>query len=284
MSPKSDIENTNVENTDTVKDLETSEIEQLSKEKTEPVAQDDTGEDLKQASQKEETLSLIKRPAELANQDRVWLQNLVNKSNLGLKRVLIGTCATLFVSVGIFVLMLGEVSNRLGGVDVMLGGLTTRAIKLNSVLESFDEFNKTLVVLVEAQELLSKEQEDLSTVITALDQNAPKATQQAVVLGTSELAADFEALKGQVQSQVKGLKSLSRDVSQLRAQVKTFGVKVSDVVALSASVEALITLEKEQYLSVLERQAEIQASQSGQQLPKVPRDIDMIFFSDKASK
>ena len=273
-----------IENTDTEKDLETAETEQVSEEKTEPVTQHEKGEDLKPASQEEETQSLIKRSSEFADQDRIWLQKLVNKSNLGLKRVLIGTGATLVVSVGIFVLMLGEVSNRLAGVDTMLDALTTRAVKLNSVLESFDEFNKTLGILVEAQELLSKEQEDLSKVITDLDQNGPKATQQAIEFGTSELAADVGALKGQVQSQVKGLKTLSKDVSQLGAQVKNFGVKVSDVVALSASVEALITLEKEQYLSVLERQAKIQASQSGQQLPKVPRDTDMIFFSDKASK
>jgi hypothetical protein len=271
-------------NTDTEKDLETTETERVSEEKIEPVIQDKTDEDLKQVSHEVETQSLIKQPIELAGQDRVWLQNLMNKSNLGLKRVLIGTGATLVVSVGIFVLMLGEVSNRLAGVDVMLDALTTRAVKLNSVLESFDEFNKTLGFLVEAQELLSKEQEDLSKVITDLDQNGPKATQQAVELGASELAADFGALKGQLQSQVKGFKMLSKDVSQLGAQVKNFGAKVSDVVALSANVEALITLEKEQYLSVLERQAKIQASQSGQQLPRVPRDTNMIFFSDKASK
>jgi hypothetical protein len=271
-------------NTDTEKDLETTETERVSEEKIEPVIQDKTDEDLKQVSHEVETQSLIKQPIELAGQDRVWLQNLMNKSNLGLKRVLIGTGATLVVSVGIFVLMLGEVSNRLAGVDVMLDALTTRAVKLNSVLESFDEFNKTLGILVEAQELLSKEQEDLSKVITDLDQNGPKATQQAVELGASELAADFGALKGQLQSQVKGFKMLSKDVSQLGAQVKNFGAKVSDVVALSANVEALITLEKEQYLSVLERQAKIQASQSGQQLPRVPRDTNMIFFSDKASK
>jgi hypothetical protein len=271
-------------NTDTEKDLETTETERVSEEKIEPVIQDKTDEDLKQVSHEVETQSLIKQPIELAGQDRVWLQNLMNKSNLGLKRVLIGTGATLVVSVGIFVLMLGEVSNRLAGVDVMLDALTTRAVKLNSVLESFDEFNKNLGILVEAQELLSKEQEDLSKVITDLDQNGPKATQQAVELGASELAADFGALKGQLQSQVKGFKMLSKDVSQLGAQVKNFGAKVSDVVALSANVEALITLEKEQYLSVLERQAKIQASQSGQQLPRVPRDTNMIFFSDKASK
>jgi hypothetical protein len=271
-------------NTDTEKDLETTETERVSEEKIEPVIQDKTDEDLKQVSHEVETQSLIKQPIELAGQDRVWLQNLMNKSNLGLKRVLIGTGATLVVSVGIFVLMLGEVSNRLAGVDVMLDALTTRAVKLNSVLESFDEFNKTLGILVEAKELLSKEQEDLSKVITDLDQNGPKATQQAVELGASELAADFGALKGQLQSQVKGFKMLSKDVSQLGAQVKNFGAKVSDVVALSANVEALITLEKEQYLSVLERQAKIQASQSGQQLPRVPRDTNMIFFSDKASK
>lgn len=228
--------------------------------------------------------SLISADARtLTEQDRVWFRGLINTSNRGLQRFLLGTIFTLVVSIGIFVLMLGEVSNRLSDVDTMLGALTTRAVKLNSVLESFDAYDATLGALVESQELLVAEQKDLSVAITTLIQDGPEATQQAVSLVTSKLLTDFEAFRVQVDSQASGVKGLSQDVTKLGAQFKAFGDKVSSLTALNTSVEALITLEKAQYLSVLERQAKIQASQTGQQLPRVPRDTDMIFFSDKAS-
>jgi len=76
---------------------------------------------------------------------------------------------------------------------------------------------------------------------------------------------------------------LSTAVTKFGAELTSFDTKISGVESLKASVDALITLEKEQYISVLERQTKIQAAQSGQQLPRVPRDTDMIFFSDKTS-
>ncbi len=228
--------------------------------------------------------SLISEDArKLTEQDQIWFRGLINTSNRGLQRFLLGTIATLVVSVGIFVLMLGEVSTRLSDVDTMLSALTTRAVKLNSVLESFDAYDATLGALVESQESLVEEQQELSVAITTLIQDGPEATQQAVSLVTSQLLTDFEAVRVQVDGQASGVKGLSQDVTKLGAQFKVFGDKVSSLKALSTSVEALITLEKAQYLSVLERQAKIQESQTGQQLPRVPRDADMIFFSDKAS-
>ena len=219
----------------------------------------------------------------LAEGDRTWLRNLFNTSNRGLKRVLLGTIASLVLSVGIFVLMLGAVSTRLSDVDTMLGALTTRAVKLNLVLESFDDFNETLVAVVETQDVLAKEQKELSEAIASLNQDGPDATKKAIAVGTSELTADFSRLKEQVQSQANGLRGLSTAVTKFGAELTSFDTKISGVESLKASVDALITLEKEQYISVLERQTKIQAAQSGQQLPRVPRDTDMIFFSDKSS-
>ena len=221
--------------------------------------------------------------AMLAEGDRTWLRNLFNTGNRGLKRVLIGTIASLVLSVGIFVLMLGAVSTRLSDVDIMLGALTTRAVKLNSVLESFDDFNETLVAVVESQDVLAKEQKELSEAINSLNQDGPDATKKAIAVGTRELRVDFLRIKEQVQSQASGLRDLSTAVTKFGTELTAFDVKISGVETLKASVDALITLEKEQYISVLERQAKIQAAQSGQQLPRVPRDTDMIFFSDKSS-
>ena len=272
-------------------DIENSDIDQ---KLSNAVADQDTVTEAKNEAGEEQEKPLdaeseVKKPlanqaaAMLAAGDRTWLRNLFNTSNRGLKRVLLGTIASLVLSVGIFVLMLGAVSTRLSDVDTMLGALTTRAVKLNLVLESFDDFNETLVAVVETQDVLAKEQKELSEAIASLNQDGPDATKKAIAVGTSELTADFSRLKEQVQSQANGLRGLSTAVTKFGAELTSFDTKISGVESLKASVDALITLEKEQYISVLERQTKIQAAQSGQQLPRVPRDTDMIFFSDKSS-
>jgi hypothetical protein len=85
-----------------------------------------------------------------------------------------------------------------------------------------------------------------------------------------------------VQSQA--VSKLTTSINELGMQLTSFDTKVSTLEALGESVDALVTLEKQQYLSVLKRQADIQQAQSGQQLPQVPRDPDIIFFSDKPNK
>ena len=77
---------------------------------------------------------------------------------------------------------------------------------------------------------------------------------------------------------------MTTSINELGMQLTSFDTKVSTLEALGESVDALVTLEKQQYLSVLKRQADIQQAQSGQQLPQVPRDPDIIFFSDKPNK
>lgn len=221
---------------------------------------------------------------ELPNEDRAWLKNLIQTSNQGLKWFLIGTTGTLVVAVVIYVLMLGQVSSRLAEVDKMLNALTTRAVKLNFVLESFDQFNDTLIHMKETQEALASEQQVLADKVVILNLEGPEKTRRAVAKETTKIISNLGALKSDVETQSQAVSKLTTSINQLGMQLTSFDTKVSTLEALGESVDALVTLEKQQYLSVLKRQADIQQAQSGQQLPQVPRDPDIIFFSDKPNK
>ena len=221
---------------------------------------------------------------ELPNEDRTWLKNLIQTSNQGLKWFLIGTTGTLVVAVVIYVLMLGQVSSRLAEVDKMLNALTTRAVKLNFVLESFDQFNDTLIHMKETQEALAAEQQVLADKVVILNLEGPEKTRRAVAKETTKIISNLGALKSDVETQSQAVSKLTTSINELGMQLTSFDTKVSTLEALGESVDALVTLEKQQYLSVLKRQADIQQAQSGQQLPKVPRDPDIIFFSDKPNK
>ena len=221
---------------------------------------------------------------ELPNEDRTWLKNLIQTSNQGLKWFLIGTTGTLVVAVVIYVLMLGQVSSRLAEVDKMLNALTTRAVKLNFVLESFDQFNDTLIYMKETQEALASEQQVLADKVVILNLEGPEKTRRAVAKETTKIISNLGALKSDVETQSQAVSKLTTSINELGMQLTSFDTKVSTLEALGESVDALVTLEKQQYLSVLKRQADIQQAQSGQQLPKVPRDPDIIFFSDKPNK
>jgi CII-binding regulator of phage lambda lysogenization HflD len=221
---------------------------------------------------------------ELPNEDRTWLKNLIQTSNQGLKWFLIGTTGTLVVAVVIYVLMLGQVSSRLAEVDKMLNALTTRAVKLNFVLESFDQFNDTLIYMKETQEALASEQQVLADKVVILNLEGPEKTRRAVAKETTKIISNLGALKSDVETQSQAVSKLTTSINELGMQLTSFDTKVSTLEALGESVDALVTLEKQQYLSVLKRQADIQQAQSGQQLPQVPRDPDIIIFSDKPNK
>jgi len=65
----------------------------------------------------------------------------------------------------------------------------------------------------------------------------------------------------------------------LGSQLKNFENRLSNIQQLSDDVESLVILEKENYLQVLERQADLQEKQSDRNPIKVPRDPNMVFYS-----
>jgi hypothetical protein len=70
---------------------------------------------------------------------------------------------------------------------------------------------------------------------------------------------------------------------RLNTQLDAVEQQLSNAKELNVDVAALVTLEREKYLTVLKRQADLQERQSGLAPIKVPRDPNMIFYSIGAS-
>ena len=102
---------------------------------------------------------------------------------------------------------------------------------------------------------------------------------------TDKLILEVADLKQAVSEQGDGILNISVDVSTLTQQIMTVESQLlANLSALNADVSTLVTLEKAKYLSVLERQAELQEKQTGPMAVKVPRDPNLIFYSIQSSK
>ena len=75
------------------------------------------------------------------------------------------------------------------------------------------------------------------------------------------------------------------DVTTLiNSQLAEVETQLTHAKKLNTDVSALVTLEKAKYLSVLERQAELQKKQKGPLAITVPRDPNLIFYSIQSSE
>ncbi|MDA9091307.1 hypothetical protein N9J84_04290, partial [Porticoccaceae bacterium] len=65
---------------------------------------------------------------------------------------------------------------------------------------------------------------------------------------------------------------------KLATQIKSFDGRMSNVAKLNADVEALITLERADYLELLQRQVDLQALQVAEQQPEEKVDPSIVVY------
>ena len=197
------------------------------------------------------------------------------------KRGLIGAAAAFFVGAGVFLLMAVQMSSKIGQVDDMLNALTKRAVNMNTAISSFDELNDTIQEMGVIQAQFSDQQNLLSMTVTELKTQIPAVAAQRVATENAVVSAKINELGAVLNKQSHNITKVRESISGLSSRVKKFEEQLTDVKRLTADVDALITLERENYLAVLKRQSLLQEAQSGKQVVKVPRNPDLIFYSVK---
>ena len=105
------------------------------------------------------------------------------------------------------------------------------------------------------------------------------ASAEKVSVETSKVVAKIKDFEKVLSNQGENIAGVSNVVTSLGSQLKKFEARLQNVQKLSSDVEALVTLEKEKYFSILERQADLQEKQSGPDPIKVPRDPNLVFYS-----
>ena len=211
----------------------------------------------------------------------IALSDTVSKASQFSNRLVMissGILALLLLGIGVFTFFL---SSRIGLLD--------ESSRL--VMERVEEISVTIETLATAQNDfginqlgLSVSLEKAGTSVSAMQSSLPEATAQSLSVETDKLVAQILDLKkeiGHVHQHITGVSDVTTLINSQLAEVET---QLTHAKKLNTDVSALVTLEKAKYLSVLERQAELQKKQKGPLAITVPRDPNLIFYSIQSSE
>jgi len=110
----------------------------------------------------------------------------------------------------------------------------------------------------------------------------PEAAAKRIAIETDKVATEVVALKEEVNHVHQYITKVSNVTDLLNEQISKVELELANAKKLNSDVEALVTLEREKYLDVLERQTDLQQRQKGTAV--VPRDPNLIFYSIETTK
>lgn len=200
------------------------------------------------------------------------------------KRILIGAIIGLVIGLGMIGGMTYQIISQSSLIDDMLVETTERMNSMNSALATFeglklsiDELAAKQTAFTGQQTLLGEAVAKAETTASNLRQQVPEAAAKSVSVETDKVAAQVKDLSG-------GLRKQAKQIVSLGTKLESFKGRIEEVQALSASVQALITLERENYRGVLERQLALQEKDAGITAPVAPKDPNLVYYSIRNSK
>jgi hypothetical protein len=193
------------------------------------------------------------------------LSSASEKSALLANRVMIGAVASLLIAVFVYSFIAFQLASRVAQVDSMLVAVSKRIVQMNSALTTFEQLRFSIEQLAGRQAEFADRQlllvEAVSRTEVAARQLAtevPNLAAQQVGEKTGEVVSQFASLGKELKGQATIVADLSKSVTALGKQMKSLEGRVNNVQKLNADVEALITLERERYLEVLNRQVALE--------------------------
>ena len=229
------------------------------------------------------------------------LNEASEKSALLATRVMTGAATAMIIAVFIYGFVAFQLSSRVSQVDAMLVAVSKRVVQMNNALETFEQLRFSINNLAVAQTEMAERQSlmvdaiarsELSTrslAVNVPDQAAKQVGEKTdqvikqVTAKTAEVVAQVTRLGQDLESQGKMVSKLSDSLGNVGKQIKSLEGRVSNVQKLNADVEALVTLEREKYLDVLQRQLALDesAQEDEDQAPVEPPKPDFVIFSAK---
>lgn len=230
------------------------------------------------------------------------LNEASEKSALLATRVMTGAATAMIIAVFIYGFVAFQLSSRVSQVDAMLVAVSKRVVQMNNALETFEQLRFSINNLAVAQTEMAERQSlmvdaiarsELSTrslAVNVPDQAAKQVGEKTdqvikqVTAKTAEVVAQVTRLGQDLESQGKMVSKLSDSLGNVGKQIKSLEGRVSNVLQkLNADVEALVTLEREKYLDVLQRQLALDesAQEDEDQAPVEPPKPDFVIFSAK---
>ena len=196
------------------------------------------------------------------------------KSAVLASRVMIGALSALVISVFLYSFVALQLASRVTQVDSMLVAVSKRVVQMNSALETFEQLRFSMNKLSTTQAQFSDRQMLLIEAVSRSEVSArslatevPDLAAQQVGLKTDQIITQVSSLGKDLEGQGAIVSTLSKSVSALGQQMKSLEGQVGNVKQLNADVEALIALERENYLEVLQRQVALEEARQAEGKP-----------------
>jgi hypothetical protein len=174
-----------------------------------------------------------------------------------------------------------HISNKVSQVDDMLNALTKRAVIMNSAISSFGELNVTIQEMGEIQQQFLDQQDLMLIAVNEIKTQIPAETAFKVAAENAVVGSKISQIEDAVDKQSRTVANVTKSMAGLSSRIEKFEKSLVDVKRLTDDVDALVILERENYMEVLQRQTILQEAQAGKQVVKVPRDPNLIFYSIK---
>lgn len=196
------------------------------------------------------------------------------------KRILFGAIGGLVIGLGLLGGVTFLIVSQGSQIDTMLSQVTERIQKMNSALDTFttlqasiDELAVTQAAFTEQQVLLGEAVAKAETSANSLRQQVPEAAAKTVSVETDKVTAEVKDLSGELRKQ-------ANQIAKLGSKLESFKGQIDEAQTLNAGVQALITLERENYRGLLERKMALE-QKTGVVAPENP---DLVYYSIHNSK
>ncbi|MDA8786603.1 hypothetical protein N9N19_03585 [Porticoccaceae bacterium] len=196
------------------------------------------------------------------------------------KRILFGAIGGLVIGLGLLGGVTFLIVSQGSQIDTMMTQVTERIQKMNSALDTFttlqasiDELAVTQAAFTEQQVLLGEAVAKAETSANSLREQVPEAAAKTVSVETEKVAAQVKGLSGDLRQQAK-------QIANLGSKLESFKSQIDEVQTLNTGVQALITLEKQNYRGLLERKMALEEKTG----LVAPGDPNLVYYSIHSSK
>ena len=196
------------------------------------------------------------------------------------KRILFGAIGGLVIGLGLLGGVTFLIVSQGSQIDTMMTQVTERIQKMNSALDTFttlqasiDELAVTQAAFTEQQVLLGEAVAKAETSANSLREQVPEAAAKTVSVETEKVAAQVKGLSGDLRKQAK-------QIANLGSKLESFKSQIDEVQTLNTGVQALITLEKQNYRGLLERKMALEEKTGVVE----PGDPNLVYYSIHSSK
>ena len=167
--------------------------------------------------------------------------------------------AMLFISVAVFGFMAAQLSARTGELESMVMAVGKRVVEMNvslneftTITDSIDQLRITQETFRDGTYQLTERINVLGEIVQLVQTEVPAMTAESVGRQSEVFTARVSDVESLIQSQKKVTEDMAKSVEGLAGQLGALRKQIANVSDLNKDVKMLVTLQKQNYLEVLQ--------------------------------